>query len=60
MKDRYTSWEKLTYLKELHPIQVAEYAVAQGIEKELVFNWWVHHVQKKRDKIISKVRKCSA
>ena len=27
-KDWSTSWEKLSKLKELHPIQVAEYAVA--------------------------------
>ena len=31
-KDGSTSWEKLSNLKELHPIQVTEYVIAQGIE----------------------------
>ena len=51
--------EKLSNLKKLHPLQVAEYAIAQGIKYELAFNWWVHHVLKKRDQIISMVRWCS-
>ena len=59
-KDGYTSWEKLSNLKELHPVQVAGYAIAQGIEYEPAFNWWVHHVLQKRDRIISMARKCSA
>ena len=48
-KDGSTSWEKLSNLKELHPIQVAKYAIAQGIQHNPAFNWWVHHVLKKRD-----------
>ena len=43
-----------------HPIQVAEYAIAQGIQCEPAFNWWVHQVLKKRDRIISMVRWDSA
>eukprot|EP00804_Cyclotella_cryptica_P019398 CCRYP_006588-RA/>CCRYP_006588-RA protein AED:0.13 eAED:0.13 QI:0/0/0/1/0.75/0.6/5/0/864 len=30
-KDGSTSWEKLSDLKESHPVQTAEYAVAQGL-----------------------------
>ena len=59
-KDGSTSWEKLFNRKELHPIQVAIYAIAQGIEYESAFNWLVHHVLKKRNGIISIVRKRSA
>jgi hypothetical protein len=37
-------------------LQVAEYAVAQGIEKKPAFNWWVPFVLKKRDWIIKSVK----
>eukprot|EP00804_Cyclotella_cryptica_P014742 CCRYP_021053-RA/>CCRYP_021053-RA protein AED:0.33 eAED:0.33 QI:0/0/0/1/0.33/0.25/4/0/339 len=50
-KDGSTSWEKLSDLKESHPVQTAEYAVAQGIDHEPAFNWWVPCVPKKRDSI---------
>ena len=56
-KDGSTSWEKLPELKESHPVQTAEFAVAQGIEHEPFFNWWVKHVLKKRDRIIASIRK---
>ena len=49
-KDRFTLWEILFNLKALHPIQVAEVAVAHGIEDNPVFNWCVHHVLKKQDR----------
>ena len=38
-------------------MQMAKFAVAQGIDHELDFNWWVKHVLKKRDRIIACVRK---
>ena len=59
-KDGSTSWEKLSDLKESHPVQTAEYAAAQGIDHEPAFNWWVRHVLKKRDRIISLVKRRSA
>ena len=31
-KDSSTLWEKLSILQEMHPIQVAEYAIAQSIQ----------------------------
>ena len=31
-KDSSTSWEKLSELKEFHPVQTAEFAVAHGID----------------------------
>ena len=54
-KDGSTSWEKLHDFKECYPVQTAEYAVAQGIDHEPAFNWWVKHTLKKRDRIISLV-----
>ena len=56
-KDGSTSWEKLSELKESHPVQTAEFAVAQGIDHKQAFNWWVKHVLKKRDRIIASIRK---
>ena len=44
----------------MHPIQVAEYAIAQCIQQEPAFNWWAHHVLKKMDQIIFMVRQHSA
>jgi hypothetical protein len=56
-KDGSTSWENLADLKDSHPYETAEYAVTQGIDHKPAFNWWVPHVLKKRDQIISLVCK---
>jgi hypothetical protein len=56
-KDGSTSWENLADLKESHPIETAKYAKILGIDHEPAFNWWVPHVLRKRDRIISLVRK---
>jgi hypothetical protein len=56
-KNGSTSWENLADLKESHPIETEKYAVTKGIDHEPVFNWQVPHVLKKRDRIISLVRK---
>ena len=37
-KDGSTSWEKLSNLKESHPIECAEHAVAQNLQNEPAFN----------------------
>ncbi len=57
LKDSSTSWENLADLKESHPIETAEYAKILGIDQEPAFNWWVPHGLRKRDRIISLVRK---
>jgi hypothetical protein len=56
-KDGSTSWESLADLKESHPIETTEYAVTKGLDHEPAFNWWVPHVLRKRDQIISLVRR---
>ena len=48
-KDGSTSWQKLSDLKELHPLQVAEFAFAAQIADKPAFNRWVSWVLKKRD-----------
>ena len=42
-----------------HPIQVAKYVIAQGIQHEPAFNWWVQHVLKKRGRITSMMKQHS-
>jgi hypothetical protein len=58
-KDGSTSWDNLADLKDSHPIETAKYKYAKilGIDHEPAFNWWVSHVLRKRDRIISLVRK---
>lgn len=56
-KDKSTSWERLSDLKESFPIEVAEYAVANGIDGMPAFAWWAPYVLKKRDRIIKAVNK---
>ena len=38
---------------ESHPVEIAEYAVARGIDGESAYAWWVSHTLQKRDIIIS-------
>jgi hypothetical protein len=56
-KDGSMSWENLADLKESHPIETAKYAEILGIDHEPAFNWWVPHVLRKRDRIISLISK---
>ncbi len=56
-RDGSTSWENLADLKDSHPIETAKYAKILGIDHEPAFNWWAPHVLRKKDRIISFVRK---
>ncbi|KAL7474568.1 hypothetical protein ACHAW6_000538 [Cyclotella cf. meneghiniana] len=57
---RYNQVKIVNDLKESHPLQVAEFALAMGIASEPAFNWWVTWVLKKRDQIITPVKCQSA
>ncbi|KAL7524987.1 hypothetical protein ACHAWF_002710 [Thalassiosira exigua] len=37
-------------------VELAEYTVAMGLDKEPAFAWWVDYVLKKRDRIIKKAK----
>jgi hypothetical protein len=54
-KDGSTSWERLADLKESNPVEVAEFAVAQAIDHEPAFCWWVPYTLKKRTRIIGAI-----
>ena len=55
-KDMSTTWVPLKDVKNSHPVELAEYAVANKLTAQPAFAWWVPHVLKKRDSIIGKVK----
>eukprot|EP00978_Attheya_sp_CCMP212_P012594 scaffold31500_cov55-Attheya_sp.AAC.3 len=55
-KDGSSYWLPLADLKELDPVQAAEYAVANKLENEPAFAWWVKETIKRLDRIISQVK----
>jgi hypothetical protein len=56
-KDNSTSWVPLVELKDSNPVELAEYAVANQIDQEPAFCWWVANVLKKRNQIIAKLKR---
>jgi Reverse transcriptase (RNA-dependent DNA polymerase). len=55
-KDGTVEWVPLKDLKELYPVELAEYAMANNLEKKPAFHWWIRDTLKKRDRIISKIK----
>ena len=46
--DRITKeWIPLSEMKQSHPLETAEFAVARRIDKLPAFAWWVKHTLKK-------------
>ena len=54
-KDGTKTWMPLKILMEFNPVEVANFAVPQGISDEPVSLWWMPFTLKKRDRIISSV-----
>ena len=54
-KDESEQWIPLKVLKETNPVDVVEYAKAEGIGDEPAFAWWVPYTLKQRDRIIASV-----
>jgi hypothetical protein len=59
-KDGSTNWVALKDMKQSYPVQVADYAIANKINDEPAFAWWVPNVFKKRDRILSKIKSLGA
>ena len=55
-RDQSESWVKLSELKESHPVETAEFAKSRGIDDKPAFAWWVPHMLKKRNAIISAMK----
>ena len=46
-------WLPLNILKELNPVEVAEFAISRNIDSEPAFIWWVPYTLRRRDRIIA-------
>ena len=55
-KDGSSIWIPLKYLKAYNPVELAEYASGNRLYVELAFKWWLRHVLRRRNIIISKVK----
>ena len=55
-KDGTTDWVPHKDLKAANPIELAEYVVANRINEEPAFAWWVPHVLRKRERILKKAK----
>jgi hypothetical protein len=55
-KDGSSDWIALKDLKDSNPIELAEYAVANKIQEEPAFKWWVAETLRRRNRIINKVK----
>ncbi len=44
-------------MEESHPLQIAKYAVAMGVNHKPSFNWWVSQMLKRHNVIIVLVEK---
>jgi hypothetical protein len=53
-----STWVPLKDLKESHPVQVPEYALASKLLSEPAFAWWAKKVLRQRDHIIKKAKSC--
>ena len=42
--------DQLEEIIESHPLEVAEYATANGIDQEPAFCWWIPYTLRRRDK----------
>ena len=55
-KDGSVSWVPLRDMKTSYPVELAEYAIANDLQEEPAFKWWVNDTLRKRDRIVSKVK----
>jgi len=55
-KDGSTSYVPLREMKNTYPVETADYVVKNKLEEKLAFSWWVPHVMKKRNRLISKLK----
>ena len=55
-KDGSTTWSKLKDVKDLYPVELAEFAVQNKIDSKPAFAWWLPYVLKKKARIIAKIK----
>ena len=54
-KDESKAWINLADMKEVHPVEMAEYARARGNSNKPAFVWWVPYTLRKREPILAAV-----
>lgn len=54
-----SSWEPLCNRKDSHPIEVAQYTVANKLLEEAAYAWWVPLTLKKCDYLVSALQTCA-
>ena len=55
-RDGSTNWIALKDMKQAYPVEVADYAIKCGINKEPAFAWWIPYTMKKRKAILKKIK----
>ena len=55
-KDGSTDWVALKDLKNSYPVELAEYVRRNDLRDEPAFAWWVPYVERKKNRILSKVK----
>ena len=55
-KNGSEQWVPLKLLKDNYPVETADYAMANQIQDESAFIWWVPYTLRKRDVILSSVK----
>ena len=55
-KDGSTTWATLKDITEYYPVELALYIQENGFVEEPAFKWWVPHVIKKQERILSKLK----
>ena len=55
-KDGTADWVALKDLKDSYPVILADYAIANNLQDEPAFAWWVPYTLRKRKAIIEKVK----
>ena len=56
-KDGSTSFIPLRKMKNAYPVETADYVVANNLDKLPAFSWWVPTVLRRRECMISKLKK---
>jgi hypothetical protein len=56
-KDGSTSWLPLKELKETNSVDVADYAIMNRIDDEPAFDWWVHDILKRQQRLIKMAKR---
>lgn len=54
--DSSTAWHPLAEIKNSYPVALAEYAIANSLENEPAFSWWVKKTIKHQKYLINAIK----